>query len=131
MNEAGKYIYVLILSLWVGGMSFFTFVITPVIFKSYPRDAAGEIVGRLFPAYFTFGIVVASACLLILIILSSALTRQVFLISLVLLVFALCISIYVRSYLHPAIEKVKKEVPSFETTSPEEQARKHFRSLHA
>ncbi len=42
------------LSLWVGGMSLFTFILTPVIFRSYPRDAAGEVVGKLFPSYFLF-----------------------------------------------------------------------------
>ena len=45
--------YNIVLALWVGGMALFTFIVTPVIFKSYPRDQAGEIVGRLFPGLFS------------------------------------------------------------------------------
>jgi len=45
-------VYNLVLALWVGGISIFTFIVTPAIFRSYGRDQAGEIVGKLFPGYF-------------------------------------------------------------------------------
>ncbi|NTW65040.1 MAG: DUF4149 domain-containing protein, partial [Nitrospirae bacterium] len=41
-------------ALWTGGMALFTFIVTPAIFRSYGRDQAGEIVGRLFPGYFLY-----------------------------------------------------------------------------
>jgi uncharacterized membrane protein len=47
-----SFLYNLVLSLWIGGMSVFTFIVTPAIFKSFGRDMAGEIVGKLFPGYF-------------------------------------------------------------------------------
>jgi uncharacterized membrane protein len=49
-------IYRLAIASWVGGVAIFTFVLTPVIFKSYDRDMAGQIVGVLFPAYFRWGL---------------------------------------------------------------------------
>src|SRR3972149_3851447 len=52
-------VYRLALSLWVGGIALFTFVVTPVIFRTHGRDAAGRIVGSIFPVYFRYGLVVA------------------------------------------------------------------------
>jgi uncharacterized membrane protein len=52
MKMAWSFLYNLVLSLWIGGMSVFTFIVTPAIFKSFGRDMAGEIVGKLFPGYF-------------------------------------------------------------------------------
>ena len=40
MPQAAAALYRLALALWVGGISLFTFVVTPVIFKSRGRDAA-------------------------------------------------------------------------------------------
>ena len=60
-------IYRLAVSFWVGGVTIFTFVLTPIIFRSYDRDAAGRIVGFLFPAYFRWGLacgLVGLVCLL-------------------------------------------------------------------
>ena len=53
-------IYRLAIAFWVGGVAIFTFVLTPIIFKAYDRDMAGQIVGALFPAYFRWVFAVAS-----------------------------------------------------------------------
>lgn len=131
MRALASYMYILVLSLWVGGMSLFTFLITPVIFKSYARDAAGEIVGRLFPSYFLFGLGVAAAGLLIFIFSAVHRPGPGSRASLALLILALCISLYVRFHLHPKTERVKETVSSFETSGVDDPARKAFRALHA
>ena len=59
MHKLFFILYDLVLALWTGGIFLFTFIITPVIFKSYGRDMAGEIVGKLFPGRETRP---ASAC---------------------------------------------------------------------
>ena len=38
MNNTLNGLYNLLLSLWIGGISIFTFLIAPVIFKSFDRD---------------------------------------------------------------------------------------------
>ncbi len=50
-----KCIHILSLVLWVGGMAFMTFVAAPSIFKVLPREQAGNVVGDIFPKYFTMG----------------------------------------------------------------------------
>ena len=121
----------LTLSLWVGGIFLFTFVVTPVIFKSYGRDMAGEIVGKLFPSYFLFTAVVSALSLVF--FLMSFQNRAIlgYNLSLFLLIAAVVLSLYVSVKLHPEIKRVKQDIASFEATSPEDPLRKTFRSLHA
>ena len=59
-------VYTLILALWVGGISIFTFIVTPEIFRSFSRDEAGKIVGKLFPDYFLFTLALSVLVLLVL-----------------------------------------------------------------
>ena len=56
-------LYNVVLALWVGGMSILTFIIAPVIFKSYGKDMASDIVGRIFPGYFLYDLILAAAAL--------------------------------------------------------------------
>ena len=131
MKTLAGYLYIIVLSLWVGGMSIFTFILTPVIFSSYPRDAAGEIVGKLFPSYFLFTLAVSAAALILFLpsfpdrgTLSSR-------ISLLLVSLAVIIALYVNFRLYPEAAKVKQEVHSFEAAAPDNPARMKFRRLHA
>lgn len=52
-----KSVHVLVLVLWIGGMAFMTFVAAPSVFKVLPREQAGDVVGDIFPKYFTLGYV--------------------------------------------------------------------------
>jgi len=109
----------------------FTFIVTPVIFRSYSRDAAGDIVGKLFPMYFLFCIAVAAAALVTLLLMTEYRSTTKYIISIILVILALCSSIYLKFYLHPEIVSVKQQIASFETVSAEDPLRKKFRSLHA
>src|SRR5512139_3374237 len=51
-------IYNLMLALWVGGISIYTFLVTPAIFKAFGRDSASAIVDKLLPLYFPYILVV-------------------------------------------------------------------------
>jgi hypothetical protein len=42
------------------GMSIFTFLVAPVIFKSYGKDMASDIVGHIFPGYFRYDLILAA-----------------------------------------------------------------------
>ena len=123
-------LYSLILTLWVGGIVLFTFIVTPVIFKSYPRDQAGEIVGRLFPGYFLYNLVLAALVLILFFIVANDQSKLAYRISLVCVVTALLINLFIVFKLHPDTVRVKQQVSSFESESPDSPARKQFRRLH-
>ena len=124
-------LYTLVLALWTGGMALFTFVVTPAIFRSFGRDQAGEIVGKLFPGFFLFCLAVSSAALVLFFLLGAEQTSRPYRASLILLILAIIINAYVLFALHPRTVEVKQQIASFERFAPDSPARKEFRKLHA
>jgi hypothetical protein len=124
-------LYNIILALWTGGIAIFTFVLTPVIFKSYGRDTAGDIVGRLFPGYFFYTLILSLAALLLAFLVMENRSAIAARISLLLLVAALIMNAYVFFKLHPDTVDVKQRITSFERESKDSPARKEFSRLHA
>jgi uncharacterized membrane protein len=59
-----KFIHLLTLVVWFGGMIFFSFIAAPSIFKILPKEDAGDVVGDIFPKYYLIGYV-ASLTLLV------------------------------------------------------------------
>jgi hypothetical protein len=123
-------LYQLVLALWVGGIATVTFMITPIIFKSYGRDTAGEIVGKLLPPYFRCNLILAALALLAFFLVATDRTKTAYRLSLVLLATALVINTFVVFRLHPEAVRVKREVTSFVSESPDSPARKRFTKLH-
>ena len=119
-------VYHLAVSLWVGGAALFTFILTPVLFKSESRDTAGRIVGLFFPGYFRWGMgcgLVALACLAI----SGGLGVSAA--TFILAVMIACTS-FQALYVEPHAARLKREIGSFETTSKDHPLRKEFSWLH-
>ncbi len=131
MKTLFSHIYSIALSLWVGGIFLFTFIVTPVIFRSYPQDLSGDIVGRLFPSYFLYCLSAATVSLGALLLSPQDRAAFGYRPSLVLLSLAVVISLYANFGLYPEIRRVKQEVHSFEASSPDDPARRRFRALHA
>src|SRR5208282_5236251 len=111
-DKMGFTLYNLLLALWVGGMTIFTFMVTPIIFKAFSRDMASAIVDKLFPFYFPYNLIL------------SLLTLSFFLlsgfqkdagneISLVLIIIAIVINIFITFKLFPDIKRVKQGIVSF------------------
>ena len=124
-------IYNLVLSLWIGGITMFTFIITPVIFKSFSRDMAGMIVGKLFPGYFWFNLILSIVALMLLLFAGLSFAKSGYKISLILIVLSLLINVYVTFKLHPDVREVKKEIHSFEEKAVDSSLRTRFGRLHA
>lgn len=124
-------LYNVTLALWTGGMALFTFIVTPAIFRSFGRDQAGELVGKLFPGYFLYLLVLSALALLLFFLLGADQSTRSFRASLFLLVVGVIINAYVLFSLHPRTVEVKQQVASFERAAPDIPARKEFRRLHA
>ena len=131
MNNLWNFCYSLTLSLWTGGISIFTFIVTPVIFRSFERDMAGKIVGTLFPGYFVYNIALSVLACILLVPMRPILSQFGFKLSLILVVFAVILNVYVAVKLHPDIKKVKQQIHSFEASADDSPLRKKFGKLHA
>ncbi|HEY7585465.1 MAG TPA: DUF4149 domain-containing protein [Candidatus Deferrimicrobiaceae bacterium] len=123
-------VYRLGLSLWVGGMALFTFIVTPVIFRTQGRDAAGKIVGAIFPLYFRYGLALTAVALLARVIAGEAFHGIRQWAGTILILTALLLSGYQAYGVAPKMERVKQSVASFETAPPDDPARKEFSRLH-
>ena len=130
MHPVASAVYRLALALWVGGMSVFTFVVTPVIFRTQPRDSAGEIVGALFPAYFRFCLGAVVIALAARAAAGEAVSGARQLAGTFLIVLCLGIVSYHTFGLAPRMEAVRQTVVSLETTPKEDPARREFSRLH-
>jgi hypothetical protein len=123
--------YNIILALWVGGIAAFTFIITPAIFRSFSRDLAGDIVGKIFPGYFLYNLVVTALSLIMFFLLAADQASWAARLSLFLVTIALFINAYIVFKLHPDTVRVKQLIISFERESPDSPARTQFSRLHA
>jgi putative copper export protein len=122
-------LYNLMLALWVGGIFIYTFLVAPLIFKSFGRDAASAIVDKLFPFYFPYICVVVILAFVFFLI--SGLKKNArHKLTLVLLVISILIALFVNLGLYPEIKKTKQEIASFEKTPADSPARKRFSALH-
>jgi uncharacterized membrane protein len=124
-------LYNVVLALWVGGMSIFTFLVAPAIFKSYGKDMASDIVGHIFPRYFLYDLILAAVALALFFLITVERKAFASRLSLVLLAAALIVNLFIVFKLYPEAVKAKQEVTSFERESPESPARKKFTRLHA
>src|SRR5512137_1975856 len=120
-------VYRLAVAFWVGGVAIFTFVLTPIIFRVNDRDTAGRIVGILFPGYFRWGLACGAVALVTLLILRD----RAFITKLVIILAMLAITSVQAFVIEPRAAALKKEIPSFETTSREHPLRREFSRLHA
>ena len=119
-------IYHLAIACWLGGAALFTFILTPIIFKSYSRDIAGGIVGVLFPGYFRWGLACGAIALICLLLTKG---RHTF-VSIIILVAMLTITATQAFIIEPKAAELKKEIPSFTTTPPDHPLRAQFLKLH-
>jgi len=118
-------LYRLSITFWTGGITLFTFVLTPILFKTLSRDHAGQIVGLLFPGYFRWGLacgVIALASRLVM--------RTNALVPACLLVVMLALTSFQAFSIEPRAAALKRQIPSFDTTPKEHPLRREFSKLH-
>jgi hypothetical protein len=120
-------LYRLALAFWVGGVALFTFVLTPILFKTQPRDVAGKIVGVLFPGYFRWGLACGAVALVCLLLQRG----RHFTAALVLLLVMLSATAFQALVIEPKAAALKEQIGSFETTPKDAPLRREFARLHA
>ncbi|HJV64655.1 MAG TPA: DUF4149 domain-containing protein [Geomonas sp.] len=119
-------IYRLAISLWLGGASLFTFVLTPLLFRNESRDTAARIVGLFFPGYFRWGV----ACGIIAIVCRIIISGNGTYLAAGILAIMLTLSSIQAFYIEPRAAELKRQIVSFETTTKDNPLRKEFSKLH-
>ena len=130
MNQIATSVYRLAISLWLGGMVLFTFIVTPTLFATQAREAAGRSVGAIMPLYFRYGLILTGIAFLVRIVSREAWPGARRLIGTFLLVAAVVLTAFQYFGLEPRMSAIKRTVASFDTTPIEDPARKEFSRLH-
>jgi uncharacterized membrane protein len=126
-----RFIYLLSLTLWIGGMAFFSFIAAPSVFKVLPRDEAGTVVTEIFPKYYWEGVICGVIALGTSLALGMHTRWSVLLIVRTILLGVMIIGVlYSVLVLEPQIHAVKAQITSFESLSPTDPLRLEFGRLH-
>ena len=130
MLRVWRTIYLVSLSLMVGGMVFLSFWVAPVLFQNFPREQAGETLSAIFPGYHLLVIscallALASFSFMAIIHRKWAITRLILLITMVIL------SLYAGGVTGPDAAELRikiQEQKKAEVSSSE--LREKFHKLH-
>lgn len=128
-------IYNITLSLWVGGIAIFSFIVTPVIFRSFTKEKAGIIVGHLFPGYFLYNLALTGIVCLALMFLHKTTVKWVYFLSIILAITSFLINVVHTKIVHPKVRDAKSQVYNEQNaTSPDskkiEILKSSFSKLH-
>jgi len=126
-----RFIYLLSIALWIGGMAFFSFLAAPSIFQVLPREEAGKVVADIFPKYYWQGIICGAIALLTSVVLGMRERWNWLLIARTIMIAVMLVGVlYSIAILQPKIQAVKAQIPSFESLSPTDPLRLEFGRLH-
>jgi len=131
-----KGIHIAAFVVWIGSMTFFSFVVAPTVFKNFPRETAGDIVGHIFPKYYAVCLGAGAVALGTLLVLGVTDSR-LGLVKTVIVVGMLATQGYTGFVMRPQVAEVKEQVRTLEavegtgTNDAElERVRAQFGRLH-
>ena len=131
MNVVLRFIYLLSVALWIGGMAFFSFLAAPSIFKVLPREEAGNLVSDIFPKYYWQGIICGAIALITSVALGMRERWNILLIVRTVMIGVMIVGVlYSVIILQPKIQSVKAQITSFDRLSPTDPLRLEFGRLH-
>jgi uncharacterized membrane protein len=124
-----RFIHLLSLVIWIGGMTFFSFIAAPSIFKALPRETAGDLVGDIFPKYWLMGYICSITSLATIVILSY-MERSYSLARVGLLVLMMALSFYSGLVVGSKAREVKAQIRMADDASKKETLKSEFNILH-
>ncbi|MEM4409801.1 MAG: DUF4149 domain-containing protein [Candidatus Caldarchaeum sp.] len=129
-----RFLFLLSIALWVGGMFFFSSIAAPSIFKTLDRTLAGDVVSAIFRKYYLLGYICGAIAILTYALawaFETAPNHLVYTITILCLVAMVGLFVYSGEFVRPEAHRVRTELRSLEPGSPKvEAASKRFSSLH-
>jgi len=121
-------IYLIALACWLGGIVFFSFFTTRIVFASLPRAEAGVAIRALFPQYYMLGYVAGTVSLVLAIYITAVRTPRVWWGGTTLaLAIALVLTFYAGTIIRPRVEAIRSVT---EETNPDPVRKAEFDKLH-
>jgi len=124
-----RFIHLVSLVVWIGGIIFFSFIAAPSIFKILPRETAGDVVGEIFPKYWVISYICSITALATIMIVSSH-ERTYAWVRIGLLVLMTGLAFYSGLIVGSKARKVKAEIRTTQDPSKKEGLKSQFKILH-
>ncbi|MFQ5846352.1 MAG: DUF4149 domain-containing protein [Candidatus Methylomirabilales bacterium] len=124
-----RYIELLSLTLWVGGIAFFSFIASPSIFAVLGTAGGGKVVRDIFPKYYLLGYGAGAAGTVAALLLSLLGASGQGVVALVLAVMTGTF-LYMGRILRPQIVTVRAQVENIEASGTDPALRERFQRLH-
>lgn len=124
-----KFLHLMSLVVWLGGIIFFSFIAAPSIFKALPRETAGDVVGEIFPKYWMIGYICSITALATILIVSSH-ERTYAWVRIGLLILMTGLAFYSGLIVGSKAREVKAEIRTTQDESKKEELKSQFKILH-
>ncbi|HKT87180.1 MAG TPA: DUF4149 domain-containing protein [Candidatus Sulfotelmatobacter sp.] len=128
-----RYLMVLSLVCWIGGLIFFAFVLAPTAFQVLPSThLAGNVVGRALGKMHWIAIVSAIVFLFSSLLYSRLAegTAHVFAVRNILIFVMLCLTLFSQFWIIPKMDALRSSVADFANVPLTDPTRVHFDALH-
>lgn len=109
-----KFVHLGSLFVWLGGIVFFSFVVTPTLFKQLPKETTSKVLEALFPKYYFLGYFCGAAALLTHLVLGfqAAGGFSWFFLKLAVLLAMVVLTYYAGLVVFPETHRLKSEIQS-------------------
>jgi len=124
-----NFIYLMSLIVWLGSMIFFSFIAAPSIFKTLPRETAGDVVGDVFPKYWMTGYICGALSIASYAYVSGA-ERSVDMLIIVLLSVMLVLMLFSGLVVGNNARIIKRKMRDTPDTELRERLRRDFIKVH-
>jgi uncharacterized protein DUF4149 len=123
-----RFVHLLALGLWVGEITFFSFIAAPAIFRVLGAPRAGEVVAAIFPRYYALGIAAGAIALTTAVVLGGRATADgPWKAAALALGLALAATLWAGLRVYPETRRVRAEM---EIAGPASPAAERFARLH-
>lgn len=128
MHALAKLLYLLSLTVWIGTIIFFSFVVAPSIFGALPSSDAGRVIGTIFPTYYRLGYICGAVLLVTSVVLrASAAARGWWTVNSLLAALMLSVTVYAGAVIQPRASALR---PQIHDSAAAPEAKREFDSLH-
>ncbi len=124
-----RFIHLLSLIVWLGGMVFFSFIVAPSVFQALPTETAGDVVGVIFPKYWLIGYIFSLTTLATLIFLAYF-ERTFPAIRILILVVMAATTFYTGLVVGSNAREIKSQIRVIEDGSDKAVLKAKFRTYH-
>jgi hypothetical protein len=121
-------VYLIAIACWLGGIVFFSFFTTRIVFASLPRPEAGVAIRALFPQYYMLGYVAGTIALVAAIYITAVWTPRLWWsLTTLALAIALGLTFYAGTVIRPRVEAIRGVT---EEANPDPARKAEFDKLH-